>query len=81
MVAYANPEEPADERRRGDGFGTALWDFPAGTVTFHCVPRFAAPRDGRPEEYPGWPVTVPLEPPGRGSVATGGVAPPAAEPR
>jgi hypothetical protein len=61
MVAYANPEDTADERKRGDGFGTAVWDFAAETVTFHCVPRFAAVQDGSPEEYPGWPVTVPLE--------------------
>ncbi len=61
MVAYANPEDAADAQKRGDGFGTAVWDFPAGTVTFHCVPRFATLREGRPEEYPGWPVTVPLE--------------------
>jgi len=70
MLAYANPEDPADERRRGDGFGTAVWDFPAGTVTFHCVPRFATPRADGPEEYPGWPITVPLDPPGQGSGAT-----------
>ena len=68
MVAYANPEDPADERRRGDGFGTAVWDFPAETVTFHCVPRFTALREGKPEEYPGWPVTVPLEKPWRHAV-------------
>ena len=61
MVAYANPEDPADKRKRGDGFGTAEWNFPAGTVTFHCVPRFATFREGRAEEYPGWPVTVPIQ--------------------
>jgi phosphodiesterase/alkaline phosphatase D-like protein len=63
MVAYANPENPTDEQKRGDGFGTAVWDFPGKTVTFHCVPRFAAIHDGVPEEYPGWPVKVPLETP------------------
>jgi len=63
MVAYANPENPVDERKRGDGFGTAVWDFPGKTVTFHCVPRFAAIHDGAPEEYPGWPVKVPLQTP------------------
>jgi phosphodiesterase/alkaline phosphatase D-like protein len=68
MLAYANPVDPADERQRGDGFGTAVWDFPARTVTFHCVPRFAAVHDGRPEEYPGWPVTVPLDVPWKHAV-------------
>ena len=68
MVAYANPEDPADERRRGDGFGAAVWDFAAGNVVFHCVPRFAALVDGAPEEYPGWPVTVPLEAPWKHAV-------------
>lgn len=68
MVAYANPEDPADERKRGDGFGTAVWDFPAKRVEFHCVPRFATLHDGKPEEYPGWPVTVPLETPWRHAV-------------
>ena len=63
MVAYANPADITDERLRGDGFGTAVWDFPATTVEFHCVPRFADRREGLPAEYPGWPVTVPLKTP------------------
>jgi len=66
MVAYANPEDRHDERKRGDGFGLAAWDFSAGTVTFHCYPRFVERRDGVPLEYPGWPVVVPLERPGTG---------------
>jgi len=64
MVAYANPEDRTDERKRGDGFGLAVWDFRAGTVTFHCQPRFAERDAGRPREYPGWPVVVPMERPG-----------------
>ncbi len=63
MMAYANPGDTSDEQQRGDGFGTADWDFPAETITFHCVPRFAEVRGGMPEEYPGWPLTVPLEQP------------------
>jgi len=60
MVAYANPADIRDERRRGDGWGESVWDFPSRTVTFHCRPRFPqAPA----EEYPGWPVTVPMESP------------------
>jgi hypothetical protein len=63
MVAYANPEDRHDERKRGDGFGLAAWDFIAGTVTFHCYPRFADREAGGPREYPGWPVVVPLDRP------------------
>ncbi len=63
MVAYANPEDVSDERTRGDGFGTAVWDFPAKTIEFHCVPRFATSDHGTLEEYPGWPVTIPLAKP------------------
>jgi len=64
MVAYANPEDRTDERKRGDGFGLSVWDFRAGTVTFHCQPRFPERDAGRPREYPGWPVVVPMEQPG-----------------
>jgi 3',5'-cyclic AMP phosphodiesterase CpdA len=63
MVAYANPEDRTDETKRADGFGVAVWDFPAETVTFHCYPRFAKRVAGVPLEYPGWPVVVPLEQP------------------
>jgi len=63
VAAYANPEDRTDEKKRGDGFGTAVWDFPADSVTFHCWPRFPARPGGVPQEYPGWPVTVPLERP------------------
>ncbi|MCA8963466.1 MAG: hypothetical protein H6838_07510 [Planctomycetes bacterium] len=61
MVAYANPEDINDERRRGDGYGIARYDFAADTITFECWPRFEV-RDGRgaPQQYPGWPVVVPL---------------------
>ena len=72
MAAYANPADPADERRRGDGFGLVTWDFDAGTVTFHCFPRFPESLGAGRAEYPGWPVTVPLERPG------GSAGPPAA---
>ena len=61
MVAYANPEDRNDERKRADGFGLAAWDFRDETVTFHCHPRFPDRAAGGPVEYPGWPVVVPLE--------------------
>jgi 3',5'-cyclic AMP phosphodiesterase CpdA len=62
MVAYANPEKMGDERKRGDGWGLVRYDFAARTATFECWPRFgAAGEDGAPRQYPGWPVTVPLD--------------------
>ena len=58
MLAYANPEDRTDERRRADGFGVVRFDKAAGTVTFECRPRFpetAAANDG---QFPGWPITI-----------------------
>jgi len=64
VVAYANPEDVNDERKRGDGYGLARFDFAGDTITFECWPRFApAGAAGPPRQYPGWPVTVPLERP------------------
>jgi 3',5'-cyclic AMP phosphodiesterase CpdA len=63
MLAYANPEDRADETRRADGFGVAVWDFPHDAVEFHCYPRFGTRVAGVPQEFPGWPVVVPLEHP------------------
>ena len=64
MLAYANPEDRSDETKRGDGFGVAVWDFPHKAVEFHCYPRFLKKVAGIPEEFPGWPVVVPLDQPG-----------------
>jgi arylsulfatase A-like enzyme len=76
VVAYANPEDVKNERKRGDGYGIARFDFRAaapgmaGSLTFECWPRYPAVGiDGRPAQYPGWPVTVPLEKPARGAAA------------
>ena len=64
MVAYANPEDRRDERKRGDGYGIARFDFTRDTITFECWPRFpVVGADGAACQYPGWPVTVPLERP------------------
>ncbi len=61
MVAYANPDDIGDERRRGDGYGIARYDFATGTITFECWPRFAT-HDARgvAQQFPGWPVVVPM---------------------
>jgi hypothetical protein len=68
MVAYANPEDTSDERQRADGYGITRFNFSAETVTFACFPRFATlGADGKPKQFPGWPVTVPLDGPPRPS--------------
>ena len=64
MLAYANPADRSDETKRADGFGVAVWDFPHEAVEFHCYPRFVTEVAGIPQEFPGWPVIVPLEKPG-----------------
>lgn len=53
VMAYANPEDLTDERRRGDGYGIVRFDKKSGRVTFECWPRFS-----QGEQYAGWPMTV-----------------------
>lgn len=53
MMAYANPQDVNDERKRADGYGLVRFNKRTGQVTFECVPRFA-----RDEQFPGWPITV-----------------------
>ncbi len=69
MIAYANPADIKDEKQRGDGYGIARWEFleagtgkaMPGTLTFECWPRFPVKGpDGKPQQYPGWPVVTEL---------------------
>jgi hypothetical protein len=53
ILAYANPEDLSDERKRADGYGLVRFHKPSGRVTFECWPRFS---DGA--QFPGWPITV-----------------------
>ncbi len=53
IMAYANPEDLADEKKRGDGYGLVRINKETGRVTFECWPRFS---EG--EQFPGWPITV-----------------------
>ena len=53
VLAYANPEDLTDERKRGDGTGLVRFNTRTGGITFECWPRFA---EG--EQFPGWPITV-----------------------
>jgi hypothetical protein len=53
IMAYANPEDIQDEKKRADGYGLARFHKKTGQVTFECWPRFS---DG--SQFPGWPITV-----------------------
>ena len=58
LMAYANPPDIEDERRRGDGYGVVRFDKKARTITFECYPRFPDPQAGPDGQFPGWPITV-----------------------
>jgi len=58
MLAYANPENRADQKKRADGYGIARFNKKTRKVTFECWPRFCDVRDGDKAQYPGWPITV-----------------------
>ncbi len=53
MLAYANPEDLKDERKRADGHGLVRFNKRSGQVTFECWPRFS-----QGDQFPGWPITV-----------------------
>jgi hypothetical protein len=53
MLAYANPQDLQDERRRADGYGLVRFRKTTREVTFECWPRFS-----QGEQFPGWPITV-----------------------
>jgi 3',5'-cyclic AMP phosphodiesterase CpdA len=56
ILAYANPEDLTDERRRADGYGLVRFSKRSGQVAFECWPRFS-----RGEQFPGWPITVSID--------------------
>ena len=56
MIAYANPEDVKDVRKRGDGYGIARFNKKTGEVVFECWPRFSDITKGDEAQYPGWPV-------------------------
>jgi hypothetical protein len=53
MMAYANPEDLSDDRKRADGYGLVRFNKRSRQVTFECWPRFSGG-----EQFPGWPITV-----------------------
>jgi len=58
MLAYANPEDIQDEKKRADGYGLIRFDRKSRKITFECWPRFAKVADGNKAQFPGWPVTI-----------------------
>ncbi len=58
LLAYANPENAADEQKRADGYGVVRFDKKKRTVTFECWPRFSDAAGGDQGQFPGWPITV-----------------------
>lgn len=61
MLAYANPEDTSDEKKRADGFGIARFNKRNRKVTFECWPRFSDVRDGDQAQFAGWPITIEQE--------------------
>ena len=61
MMAYANPEDRDDEKKRADGYGLVRFDKQLRTIKFECWPRFGDARLGDQEQFPGWPITVKVE--------------------
>ncbi len=58
MLAYANPENIKDEKKRADGIGIAKFNKKTRAVTFECWPRFSDVRKGNKAQFPGWPVII-----------------------
>ncbi|MBM4199089.1 MAG: hypothetical protein FJ198_05270 [Gammaproteobacteria bacterium] len=57
-MAYANPADIADEKRRGDGYGIVRFQKRSDEVTFECWPRFSHATEGRSAQFSGWPITI-----------------------
>ncbi|MCA8970948.1 MAG: hypothetical protein KDC95_14225, partial [Planctomycetes bacterium] len=60
MLAYANPEDVRDERKRGDGYGIVRIDKKRGIAHVECWPRFSDPEEGDSAQFPGWPIDLEL---------------------
>ena len=61
MLAYANPEDVSNEKKRADGYGLARFNKRKRTITFECWPRFSDVREGDKAQFPGWPLTVAMD--------------------
>lgn len=58
MLAYANPEDIQDEKKRADGYGLIRFDKTTRKITFECWPRFSKVAEGDKAQFPGWPITI-----------------------
>ncbi len=58
MLAYANPEDVQNERKRADGYGLIRFNKKTRKITFECWPRFSKVADGDKAQFPGWPITI-----------------------
>jgi hypothetical protein len=58
MMAYANPEDRNDEKKRADGYGLARFNKKTRQITFECWPRFCDVSQGDKAQFAGWPITV-----------------------
>lgn len=61
MLAYANPKDINDEKKRADGYGIARFNKEKRTITFECWPRFSDVKKGDSEQFPGWPITIAMD--------------------
>lgn len=60
MLAYANPENIKDERKRADGYGVVRFKKSTKEITLECWPRFSDAKLGDKAQFPGWPMTIPV---------------------
>jgi hypothetical protein len=58
LMAYANPDDVKDEKKRADGYGIVRINKARRVVTFECWPRFSDAKAGDKAQFPGWPITV-----------------------
>lgn len=58
MLAYANPEDIQDEKKRADGYGLIRFDKTTRQITLECWPRFSKVSDGDKAQFPGWPIRI-----------------------
>lgn len=58
MLAYANPEDTNDEKKRADGYGLIRFNKRTRKITFECWPRFSNISEGNQAQFPGWPITI-----------------------
>lgn len=56
MLAYANPEDRTDEKKRAEGYGIVKYNKKDQSVTFECWDRWADASAGA-AQFAGWPIT------------------------